>query len=56
VIYANHGLRAAVRNMSAVLTKLAAADQVAAVDDMIAPMSEIFSLQDMEAVTGPKAS
>jgi phosphoenolpyruvate phosphomutase len=49
VIYANHGLRAAVRNMRTVLARLAMADHAAAVEDMIAPMADIFALQDMPA-------
>ncbi|AEB10092.1 isocitrate lyase/phosphoenolpyruvate mutase family protein [Desulfobacca acetoxidans] len=47
VIYANAGLRAAVRAMSQVLRKLRQAGSLAAVEADITPMSTIFELQDM---------
>lgn len=49
VIYANHGLRAAVQNVRAVLDRLAQVDHAAAVEHMIASMADIFALQDMPA-------
>lgn len=48
VIYANHGLRAAVKAMNNVLTKIAREDGIAGLTDKdIVPMSMIFELQGM---------
>jgi phosphoenolpyruvate phosphomutase len=47
VIYANQGLRAAVRGMQVVLRELSTARTASAVEDRIARMSEVFALQGM---------
>lgn len=49
VIYANHGLRAAVHNVRAVLERLASVDHAGAVEGMIASVADIFALQNMPA-------
>lgn len=49
VIYANQGLRAAVRGVQEVLRELNAAGTARSVDERIAPMSEVFALQGMPA-------
>ncbi|WP_031513265.1 isocitrate lyase/phosphoenolpyruvate mutase family protein [Streptomyces sp. NRRL F-5123] len=47
VIYANHGLRAAVRGVREALRDLRTAGRADAISDRIAPMADIFALQDM---------
>ncbi|MFJ5631827.1 isocitrate lyase/phosphoenolpyruvate mutase family protein [Streptomyces goshikiensis] len=47
VIYANQGLRAAVRGVQEALRELSAARTAASVDGRIASMSEVFALQGM---------
>ncbi|MBT2363963.1 isocitrate lyase/phosphoenolpyruvate mutase family protein [Streptomyces sp. ISL-10] len=47
VIYANQGLRAAVRGVQEVLRELNAAGTARSVDERIASMSEVFALQGM---------
>ncbi|MER6565177.1 isocitrate lyase/phosphoenolpyruvate mutase family protein [Streptomyces sp. NPDC001093] len=47
VIYANQGLRAAVRGVQEVLRELNAAGAARSVDERIASMSEVFALQGM---------
>ncbi|MFI6444115.1 isocitrate lyase/phosphoenolpyruvate mutase family protein [Kitasatospora sp. NPDC050543] len=47
VIYANQGLRAAVRGAQEVLRELNTAGNARAVGERIAPMSEVFALQGM---------
>jgi phosphoenolpyruvate phosphomutase len=47
VIYANQGIRAAIRSVSAVLAVLADAGRAHAVEDQVASMSEVFALQGM---------
>lgn len=49
VIYANHGLRAAVRGVQETLSALLKAGRAAAVQERIAPMHEVFALQGMPA-------
>ncbi|MBP2054497.1 phosphoenolpyruvate phosphomutase [Streptomyces griseochromogenes] len=47
VIYANQGLRAAVKGMQEVLQDLGGADRAAEIEERIAPMAEVFALQGM---------
>ena len=47
VIYANQGLRAAIRGMQETLRRLSADRSASAVEGQIAPMSEVFALQGM---------
>ncbi|WP_032769330.1 isocitrate lyase/phosphoenolpyruvate mutase family protein [Streptomyces griseus] len=49
VIYANHGLRAAVRGVQETLGELRRAGRAQAVQERIAPMHEVFALQGMPA-------
>lgn len=48
VIYANHGLRAAISGMTSVLDELAKTGRGRAVEDRIASMAEVFELQEMQ--------
>ena len=50
VIYANHGLRAAIRAMDRTFKTIAEAGTTAAVEETIAPMKEVFELQGMGGV------
>jgi phosphoenolpyruvate phosphomutase len=47
VIYANHGLRAAIRSMDETFAKIKETDSTAAVEGSITPMKEVFELQGM---------
>ncbi|MFQ6618179.1 MAG: phosphoenolpyruvate mutase, partial [Fidelibacterota bacterium] len=47
VIYANHGLRAAIRAMNEVLSLICKSGRLDAVDDRIVTMREVFELQGM---------
>jgi phosphoenolpyruvate phosphomutase len=49
VIYANHGLRAAIRGISAALSRLAAEGRAGALAEHVVSMSEVFDLQSMSA-------
>jgi phosphoenolpyruvate phosphomutase len=49
VIYANQGLRSAIRGISATLATLAQSGRVRAVEEQIVSMSEVFELQGMTA-------
>nr|WP_042187354.1 isocitrate lyase/phosphoenolpyruvate mutase family protein [Kibdelosporangium sp. MJ126-NF4]CEL18020.1 Phosphoenolpyruvate phosphomutase [Kibdelosporangium sp. MJ126-NF4]CTQ90752.1 Phosphoenolpyruvate phosphomutase (EC 5.4.2.9) [Kibdelosporangium sp. MJ126-NF4] len=55
VIYANQGVRAAIRGMSAALARLADEGNARSVADEIAPMAEVFALQRMTAAYETKA-
>lgn len=48
VIYANHALRAAVRSMSQVLTRIQSAGASTSVEDIISPVSEVFELTHLD--------
>ncbi len=50
VIYANQGLRASIRAMNDVFASIAREHSSASVEPKIAPMSEVFDLQDMRAL------
>lgn len=52
VIYANHGIRAAIRGVNAALGILAEAGRAEAVEDQIATISEVFDLQGMTVPFG----
>ncbi|MFG2526532.1 isocitrate lyase/phosphoenolpyruvate mutase family protein [Streptomyces sp. NPDC048516] len=54
VIYANQGLRAAVKGVQEVLHELDLATGAAAVEERIAPMAEVFALQGMPSSFGTK--
>jgi phosphoenolpyruvate phosphomutase len=45
VIYANHGLRASIRNMEATFKKIRKDGGIYAIDEFVAPMSTVFDLQ-----------
>lgn len=49
VIYANHGLRSAVRAMEETYARILATGSTAAVEGTIAPLAEIFALQGVPA-------
>ncbi|MDG4810869.1 isocitrate lyase/phosphoenolpyruvate mutase family protein [Micromonospora sp. WMMD1120] len=49
VIYANHGMRAAIKGMRATLADLARSDSAAGLEDSLASMAEVFALQNMPA-------
>ncbi|MFC0111621.1 isocitrate lyase/phosphoenolpyruvate mutase family protein [Kibdelosporangium aridum] len=48
VIYANHALRAAVRSMSEVLSSIESSGASTSVEDLIAPVSEVFELTHLD--------
>jgi phosphoenolpyruvate phosphomutase len=50
VIFANHGMRAAIRAVEETYAKIMAAGSTASVEDEIAPMSKVFDLQGMPAM------
>jgi len=47
VIYANHGLRAAIKAVNEVLSQINSDRRLDTIDDRIVPMSEVFELQGM---------
>ncbi|HLH29922.1 MAG TPA: phosphoenolpyruvate mutase, partial [Terriglobia bacterium] len=47
VIYANHGLRSAIRSMTETYRKILQTGSTATIEDDIAPMKEVFELQGM---------
>jgi len=47
VIYANHGLRAAIKAVNEVLSQINSDRRLDTIDDKIVPMSEVFELQGM---------
>ncbi|MFE4822138.1 isocitrate lyase/phosphoenolpyruvate mutase family protein [Streptomyces sp. NPDC056704] len=49
VIYANHGLRAAVKGVQDVLGELSGTDRAQAVEERIVPMADVFALQGMRS-------
>ena len=49
VIYANQGLRAAVKGVQDVLSELGGTDRANAVEDRIVPMADVFALQGMQS-------
>lgn len=49
VIFANQGMRAAVRAMQDVFVKLSKDGNLLDVEEMIAPVSDIFECQDLTA-------
>ena len=50
VIFANHGMRAAIRAVEETYAKIMAAGSTLPVEDEIAPMSKVFDLQGMPAM------
>ena len=50
VIYANHGLRASIRNMEATFKKIKKDGGIYDIDDFVAPMSTVFDLQGIPAL------
>lgn len=49
VIYANQGIRAAIRGVTQALSALATAGRGGAVEDQIVSMGDVFDLQGMTA-------
>ena len=47
VIYANHGIRAAIKAMKDIYSEISATHGIITVNDKIAPMKEVFELQGM---------
>jgi len=56
VIYANHGIRASVKAVNEVLAKIKDLGTSYSIEDRIAPMTEIFELQDMPRMKEQEAS
>lgn len=56
VIFANHGLRAAIRAMRAALQQIALEQQAGMVEAVLAPISEVFALQRVDEWGGLRAT
>ncbi len=56
VIFANHGLRAAIKGMRETLAELRAAGRAAAVEDRIAPLKEVYRLIGVDDLQANEAA
>jgi phosphoenolpyruvate phosphomutase len=55
VIFANHGLRAAIKNTQAMLSKLRETQRLSTIDDMIVPMKEVYRLMGVDELQANEA-